>query len=219
MQPRIETARCNALTRAPLWLAVALLVGVSPSPALAARRSAGSAAEVETTQDATGFTITQDIRVSGDVRTDYESAVRLLQQEKYPEGIALLVKVTQGAPTAIAPYIDLGIAYGRTGDLDRAEASLKQALQLDPSHPIANNELGMVYRRKGKFADARASYEKALAVYPSFHFAQRNLAILCDLYLADVGCALQHYEAYSRAVPDDQDAVKWIADLHNRAGR
>ena len=127
--------------------------------------------------------------------------------------------VTEAAPTAIVPQIDLGIAYGRTGDLDRAEASLQRALQLDPDHPIANNELGMVYRKKGRFADARARYEKALARYPSFHYAHRNLAILCDLYLQDVNCALQHYEAYRVAVPDDQEAVKWIADLHNRAGR
>jgi Flp pilus assembly protein TadD len=202
-----------------LWLAAALIAGACQSTALAARRSADPAADVEITQDATGFTITQDIRVNGAVRTDHENAMRLLQQQKYADGIALLVKVTESAPTAIAPNIDLGIAYARTGDLDRAEASLKRALELDPSHPIAHNELGMVYRRKGRFADARASYETALELFPSFHFAHRNLAILCDMYLQDLNCALEHYEAYRQVVPDDQEAVKWIADVQDRAAR
>ncbi len=201
--------------RASPWLAAALIVAACVTPAVAAKRPP----KVEITPDATGFTVTQDVRIGGDVRADYDNALRLLAQQQYDQGIALLVKVTEAAPAAIAPHIDLGIAYSRSGDLDRAEASLQNALAINPDHPIANNELGMVYRRKGRFADARASYEKALAVSPSFHFAHRNLAILCDLYLMDLGCALTHYEAYSQAVPDDQEAVKWIADLRNRTGR
>ena len=212
MQPRPKTSGMSIRERSS-WLAVALIA--CATPALAAK----SPPKVEITPDATGFTVTQEIRVSGDVRADYDNALRLLAQQQYAQGIALLVKVTESTPAAIAPHIDLGIAYGRSGDLDRAEASLGKALAINPDHPIANNELGMVYRRKGRFADARASYEKALAVYPSFHFAHRNLAILCDLYLMDLGCALTHYEAYSQAVPGDQEAVKWIADLRNRTGK
>ena len=214
MQPRAKTSGMSIRERS-LWLTVTLIVAACATPALAATRTP----KVEITPDATGFTVTQEIRVSGDVRADYDNALRLLAQQQYAQGIALLVKVTESTPAAIAPHIDLGIAYGRSGDLDRAEASLGKALAINPDHPIANNELGMIYRRKGRFADARASYEKALAVYPSFHFAHRNLAILCDLYLMDLGCALTHYEAYSQAVPGDQEAVKWIADLRNRTGQ
>jgi Flp pilus assembly protein TadD len=198
-------------------LGAVLAVTLCATSALAARR-ADRAPEIEVTQDASGFTITQEIRVSAEVRADYDNATRLLQQQKFAEGIALLSKVAESAPLAIAPHIDLGIAYSRTGDLERAMASLQQALKLDPDHPIALNEIGMVYRKQGRFADARASYEKALAVYPSFHYADRNLAILCDLYLQDMACALEHYEAYRLAVPDDQEASKWIADVQARAG-
>jgi Flp pilus assembly protein TadD len=165
----------------------------------------------------TGFTLTDNVQIDADTRAQYDAAVRQLEQKQYEQGIASLLKVTQRAPTATAPYIDLGIAYGLTGDFDKAEASFKRALELNPRHPIAYNELGLVYRKKGQFAEARASYEKAIALVPDFHFARLNLAILCDLYLADTACALANYEAYQRAMPDDKQAAIWVADLRTRA--
>jgi Flp pilus assembly protein TadD len=208
-----------------LSIAAAVLLAACSAPAikeksvLKQKQEVVRPARVDIQQDATGFTILEQARVSPDVRAEYESAVRLLEGQQYEQGIGALVKVIEAAPNVTAVHIDLGIAYARSGELDKAEESFKKALQLNPRHPIAYNELGMVYRRQGKFAEARASYAKALELFPSFHFAQRNLAILCDVYLADLSCALEHYQAYQQAVPNDEEASKWIADLNSRAKR
>jgi tetratricopeptide (TPR) repeat protein len=171
------------------------------------------------TRDASGFSITERIRVGPGVRADFERAVTLLEQEQYERGIELLNEVTEAEPELTAAHIDLGIAYARVGDLARAEASLARALELNSRHPVAHNELGIVYRRTGRFAEARRSYERALALHPGFHLARLNLAILCDLYVSDVDCALHNYEAYTQAVPGDAAAAMWLADLRTRAGR
>ena len=178
-----------------------------------------AAQKAEILREAGGFTIIQVAIVTPEDQAKYESAVRLMQEERYEPAIKLLLDLTGRIPTLTAAHIDLGIAYARTGDLDQAEASLLKALELSPQHPAACNELGLVQRRKGEFAKSRASYETALAQFPEFHYAHRNLGILCDIYLGDTACALEHYEAYSRVVPDDAEVAKWITDLRRRGGR
>jgi tetratricopeptide (TPR) repeat protein len=163
-----------------------------------------------------GFTITEQTRFSSSVRSDFKKALRLFDEEEYGSGIEALERVTDAAPHATTAHLDLGIAYRITGNFERAEASIKRALELNSRHPVALNELGIVYRKTGRFDEARESYQQALAISSDFHFARRNLAILCDVYLGDMACALEHYELYSKMVPEDEQASIWIADLRNR---
>jgi tetratricopeptide (TPR) repeat protein len=169
--------------------------------------------------DSVGFTITEGKPVDEESRLRYDDAQRRLNQGSLQEGVAGLHAVAATAPDLVAPQIDLGIAYHQSGDLEAAETHLNKALELHPDHPVAHNELGIIYRKTGRFDEARKSYQAALAIYPGYHHARRNLAILCDLYLGDLKCALENYEAYMSTVPGDDEAEIWIADLRYRMGQ
>jgi Flp pilus assembly protein TadD len=166
--------------------------------------------------DSVGFTITEGKPVDEETRLRYDDAQRRLEQGSLQDGVAALEDVAEAAPDLAAPQIDLGIAYHLSGDLEAAELHLQKALELNPEHPVAHNELGIIYRKTGRFAEARKSYQAALKVYPGYHHARRNLAILCDLYLGDLNCALENYEAYMATVPGDEEAEIWMADLRYR---
>ena len=109
-----------------------------------------------------GFTLTEVVRIDGDVRRDYQEGVALLQAGQLEAGIELLERVVEAAPDVTNPHIDLGVAYSRLGRYEASEASLRSALALAPNHPAALNELGILLRRTGRFEAARASYEQAL---------------------------------------------------------
>jgi len=227
MELRNKTRAMKPICLGVAGLALLLALGCAPEERRTSKAGATTAKppvepptlSVDVQRDASGLVFTQHVPVTDQARADYDTAVHLLEQAQYDQGIPLMVKVTEQAPTLTAAQINLGIAYERTGDLDKAEACLRRALESNPHHPAAYNELGLVQRRKGEFAKARASYEAALTEFADFHYAHKNLAILCDLYLGDYPCALEHYEAYSRLVPDNTDVQKWIADLRNRKGK
>ncbi|MEJ2252778.1 MAG: tetratricopeptide repeat protein [Nitrospirota bacterium] len=166
-----------------------------------------------------GFIITEVPTMDEESRRDFDRAVAMLKDQDYGQAIELLEKVIEQSPGVTAPYIDIAIAYEHVGKLEQAEENLKTALKLFSDHPVACNEYGLLYRKTGRFAEARVMYEKAIARFPDYYPAHRNLGILCDLYLNDPACALEQYEIYSKARPEDKQVKLWIADLRVRLGR
>jgi tetratricopeptide (TPR) repeat protein len=206
---RPSRSSCNAFVVCGLLMATLLLGGCASGP------QEQSQVKIEI-QENVGFTITEEAGISSAARETYQAAQILLSQQQHTEAAELLKQLVSEEPQLSAPRIDLAITYQKLDQLNLAEEQLLQVLEQNPEHPVALNELGIVYRKTGRFAEARTSYEKSLAVYPGFHIARRNLAVLCDLYLDDLKCALDNYEAYMATVAEDPDVAIWIADVRYR---
>ena len=196
--------------------AAMILAACNTTPTKQARAPVPAEIQVE---EAIGFTIVESARIDGDVRVDYDRAQDLLEQGRLNDAVKLLEAVVEQAPELSVPRIDLAIAYHRMDDLEAAEEHLLKVLEINPQHPIALNELGIIYRKTARFAEARLSYEAALAVYPGYHYARRNLAVLCDLYLSDLQCAADNYEAYMATVHSDDEAAMWLKNVQFRLGQ
>lgn len=157
--------------------------------------------------------------VTPEVRADFDAAMALMKAEEYQKGIEMMTKVVGKSQNNPVPFINLGIAHVKVGNLKAAEDNFKVALSLEPDNPVANNEYGLLYRKTGRFNEARQLYEGLLAKYPYYPLVHKNLGILCDIYLRDYQCALKEYEFYSGAKPDDKNAKIWIADVQRRLGK
>ncbi len=108
--------------------------------------------------------------------------------------------------------------YARTELAEDAVALVAGQVALPPeADPAVQNKQGVQQRKAGQFAEAKAAYERALALYPGFADAERNLAILQDLYLDDPAAALPHFERYQLLTQGaDKQVTAWLVELKSR---
>ncbi len=206
-----------------LGLSLALLTAcatsakVTPQPVTTVENQGPSVARLEDGRQ--GFVIRENPTMDAGLRDEFERAVALMNGGENEKAIDLLSKVIERSPGVTAPYINIAVAYMRTGKNEPAEKHLKTALALVPNHPLASNEYGLLLRKAGRFMEARDIYEKAITDFPDYLPIRRNLGILCDLYLNDPECALKQFEIYSEGKPADAQVKIWIAELRMRLKR
>ncbi|MEK6321816.1 MAG: tetratricopeptide repeat protein [Acidobacteriota bacterium] len=97
---------------------------------------------------------TVDAHVSPKARQAYEEATKLLQARKYEQASELLKQAIALQPNYVQAHNDLGAAYMKRNQLDRAEETLRQAMKLNDRWYLPQLNLGVVLNRQRKHKGA-----------------------------------------------------------------
>ena len=73
---------------------------------------------------------------------------------------------------------NLGIAYFRKGDVNKAKQYYDKALEINPAYVYTHNELGKLYTSIGKEQDAIQEFKLAISGFPEYAEAHYNLGVV-----------------------------------------
>ena len=144
----------------------------------------------------------------------YEAGIAALKNNETDFAIELLIQATTEAPDLNFAFTNLGLAYFKLKDFEKAEQTFQKAIKSNAYDAVAYNHIGIIQRMNGDFANAKTSYEKAITINNDYANAYLNLGILYDIYLQDLNAALKQYEKYqSLAISENKSVKGWIADI------
>ena len=162
-------------------------------------------------------TVVEAVKVIDVNQKNYEAGLAALKAGEIPFAIELLEQVSISAPELEHVFTNLGLAYFKQKNHDKAELAFRQAIKLNSNDAIAYNHLGIIKRLQGEFDSARKTYQKAIQIDNKYASAHLNLGILYDIYLQDLEKALQQYKKYQALTSAESNSVgKWIVDIQRQ---
>ena len=136
---------------------------------------------------------------------------------------SLIVELGCETRNKSAAYVDLGRAYEKNEDLDRAIESYVKATQLDPQSAAAFLRSGILYGRRQQLPKANDAFSKAEDIYQAMssqeglaevHY-QRGSLLARIRKLPEAKAQLERSLAMSRASSSEYQAIRTSLQLSN----
>jgi serine/threonine protein kinase/Tfp pilus assembly protein PilF len=140
----------------------------------------------------------------------------MLRRGRPREAIQTFKRASECNPDNVSIWTNLAMAHALVGELNKAEAMLRTALELQPSVLVRNN-LGTVLYSLGRFEEAEMEYQKAIdsgmktfILYVNLGDAQRQQKKTSQSIRAYQN-AIQLGEAEIRLNPEDSETAAYLA--------
>jgi len=147
----------------------------------------------------------------------YEAAIAALKQNMIAEAIQQLEPLSIKSPNLKYIFTNLGLAYFKQQNHEKAQQAFQQAINQDDQDAVAYNHFGVTLRIQGEFDKASRAYQTAININSKYAQAHLNLGILYDIYLQDLKLALDQYQKYQTLTNSENKSVaKWIVDIERR---
>lgn len=112
---------------------------------------------------------------------------------------------------------NLGLAYFKRGEIDKAIQEFDEALKLKKGHAEAHNNLGAAYAMEGQSKKAEQHFLAALRLKPDYSDAHNNLGIFYGSQ-GKMDQAIMHFQQALRSRPNFADAHYNLGVTYLRIG-
>ena len=134
----------------------------------------------ETGQPAVAIATLQQALAAGVANAEIESklGMYLAESGRAREGLPLLERAASRPPVEVDTLNALAIGYARAGMDDRAIATFRRVLAIDPHSAMAWQNIGSVELGRGQLEPARDAFTRALAADPNWAAAHTGLGVV-----------------------------------------
>jgi tetratricopeptide (TPR) repeat protein len=112
-------------------------------------------------------------------------------------------------PTYVEAYEELGLAWHRMGNPDKALQYYKTALTLDPKKPATYSNMAIIFFERKDFARALELHKSAVSLDPNFENGYLNIGSIYGQQ-GDYGQAIENFETVLRINPTNAKAYYYL---------
>jgi hypothetical protein len=131
------------------------------------------------------------------IQTLFLKGLILARMDRLKESAAVFIRLTEEHPELPEPYNNLAVVYAASGDYDKAEEALRQAINTHPSYATAHENLGDIYAKM-----ASQAYNNALKLDSNNQETKEKLSMISDLITVPEPVAVARKTEVKQADPE-----------------